>query len=184
MVKIRCSKIKQTKAKIYIPNQLLRKHPLCFSVSPVFSKTFGNRAFCLFVFHQILISSCTIRVRTLFKLVAQIFLNAFTKISPLCCCTVKTIHPTHTALAMLKWDRVAVTLAAGIVNVSKITAWERQILLQNQGLDLETMDGGHWKECKRQDAIFHSFEKWNTWEVSKYLFRALHRNYFNFHWFV
>lgn len=102
MVKIRCSKIKQTKAKIYIPNQLLRKHPLCFSVSPVFSKTFGNRAFCLFVFHQILISSCTIRVRTLFKLVAQIFLNAFTKISCLCCCTVNSPNSYHTCYAEMR----------------------------------------------------------------------------------
>lgn len=144
MVKIRYSKIKQTKAKLYIPNKLLQKHPLCILF---FSKTYGNRIFCLFIFQRILITSCTISVWTLFKLVAQISLNAFTKISPLCCCTVKTIHPTHTPLAMLKWDQVAVTLAAGIVNVLKITAWERQILFQNQVLDLKTMDGGHWKEC-------------------------------------
>lgn len=119
-----------------------------FYCIPFFSKTFGNSFFCLFIFQQILTSSCTTSVWILFKLVAQIFLNAFTKMSPLCFCTVKTTHPTHGPLAMLKWDQVAVTLAAGIVNVLKITAWERQILLQNQVLDLKTMDGGHWKECK------------------------------------
>lgn len=41
MVKIRYSKIKQTKAKIYIPNQLLQKHPLCFSASHFLAKHLG-----------------------------------------------------------------------------------------------------------------------------------------------
>lgn len=103
MVKIRYSKIKQSKAKICIANQLLQKHPICFSMSPFFvNKTFGNRFSCLF--QQILISNWTVNLWTLFRFVALIFLNAFTKSATLCCCIVKTICRAHIPLAMLKQE--------------------------------------------------------------------------------
>lgn len=181
MVKIRYSKIKQTKAKIYITNQLLQKHPVCFSMSPVLlAKRLGIGFLSIYISANIN-KQLDCQLVDSFKLVALIFLNVFTRSATLCCCIIKAIRGAQTPLAMLKRETSSCNPCSWNSKYIKNYGLSRTNSISKSSFGPQNHRWCYWKECKGQDAIFQNFEKCNTLEVSKYSFRILLRTYFNFH---